>query len=85
MSATALSQAVDAMAESVENYIHANALTDVAGGNRRVTDAGADRRRYELYFRPQRPAFLRGMGGTGSAGFGHFPAPRLRCLRCVCG
>ena len=31
MSATALSQAVDAMAESVENYIHANASTDVAG------------------------------------------------------
>ena len=31
MSATALSQAVDAMAESVENYIRANAVTDVAG------------------------------------------------------
>lgn len=31
MSATALSQAVNAMAESVENYIHANASTDVAG------------------------------------------------------
>ena len=31
MSATALSQAVDAMAESVENYIRANAVTDVVG------------------------------------------------------
>ena len=31
MSATALSQAVDAMAESVENYIRANAVTDVSG------------------------------------------------------
>ena len=31
MSATALSQAVDAMAESVENYIRANTVTDVAG------------------------------------------------------
>ena len=31
MSSTALSQAVDAMAESVENYIRANAVTDVAG------------------------------------------------------
>ena len=31
MSATALSQAVDAMAESVENYIRANAVTDVTG------------------------------------------------------
>ena len=30
VSATALSQAVDAMAESVENYIRANAVTDVA-------------------------------------------------------
>ena len=33
MSATALSQAVDAMAESVENYIRANAVPDVAGEN----------------------------------------------------
>lgn len=31
MSATALSQAVDAMAESVENYIRANAVPDVTG------------------------------------------------------
>ena len=31
MSATALSQAVDAMAESVENYIRTNTVTDVAG------------------------------------------------------
>ena len=33
MSATALSQAVDAMAESVENYIRANAVPDVTGEN----------------------------------------------------
>lgn len=33
MSATALSQAVDAMAESVENYIRANAVPDVPGEN----------------------------------------------------
>lgn len=32
MSATALSQAVDAMAESVENYIRENASPDVTGG-----------------------------------------------------
>lgn len=33
VSATALSQAVDAMAESVENYIRANAVPDVTGEN----------------------------------------------------
>ncbi|MBD9233217.1 MAG: hypothetical protein EGW04_07520, partial [Rothia mucilaginosa] len=32
MSATALSQAVNAMAESVENYIRENASPDVTGG-----------------------------------------------------
>ena len=36
MSATALSQAVNAMAESVENYIRENASPDVTGGARRT-------------------------------------------------
>ena len=43
MSATALSQAVNAMAESVENYIHANASTDVAGeGTEAAAGEGAE-------------------------------------------
>ena len=45
MSATALSQAVDAMAESVENYLQADASPDVTGGDaeaRAPEHTGAD-------------------------------------------
>ena len=49
MSATALSQAMDAMADSVEKYIHANASTDVTDeGTEAVAGEGTETQAQEL-------------------------------------
>ena len=83
MSATALSQAVNAMAESVEDYIHANASPDVAGDRTREAVAGdqAPRRRATGAGRIADMNYIFDLSdmlssderdGAGGAGGGHF-------------
>ena len=60
MSATALSQAVNAMAESVEDYIRENASPDVTGGAARDhRDLGAGHIVHAVHIRPRRLPLIR--------------------------